>query len=110
MSKDRIKKKDRRRSEDAARKEEKSFLRFAAVAVAIFLVFICFIKRDNVFRWVQAGFTVHRQEKQIEQYKSDIERLEKEYDALTTERDSLEKFAREKFFLAEPGEDVYIYE
>lgn len=92
------------------KKEEKPFLRFAVVAVSIFLVFICFIKRDNVFRWVQSALTVHHQEKQIEQYKADIERLEEEYESLTTERDSLEKFAREKFYLSEPGEDVYIYE
>lgn len=97
-------------TKDKTNREERSFLRFACVAVAIFLVFICFIKRDNVFRWVQAAFTVHHQERQMEQYRSDIERLEKEYNALTTERDSLEKFGREKFFLSEPGEDVYIYE
>ena len=96
--------------EKTKRKEEKSFLRFAAFAVAVFLVFICFIKRDNVFRWAQSALTVHRQEKQIEQYEADIERLEKEYESLTTERDSLEKFAREKFYLSEPGEDVYVYE
>ena len=97
-------------SKDGKNKEERSFLRTVIIATSIFLVFICFIKRDNVFRWIAAGVTVHKQEKMIEFYQQDNERLENELKTLTTDRDSLEKFAREKFLFAEPGEDVYIEE
>jgi cell division protein FtsB len=50
------------------------------------------------------------QEKQMEFYESDISRLKEEVKSLTTDKDTLEKFAREKFLFAEPGEDVYIIE
>ena len=98
------------RSKDGANREERSFVRYAIFATAIFLLFICVIKRDNLFRWIEAGFTVRRQEKQVEFYESDIARLREEVGNLTNDKDTLEKFAREKFLFSEPGEDVYVIE
>ena len=98
------------RSKDGANHEERSFVRYVIVTTAIFLLFICVIKRDNLFRWIEAGFTVRRQEKQVEFYESDIARLREEVGNLTNDKDTLEKFAREKFLFSEPGEDVYIIE
>ena len=98
------------RSKDGTNREERSFVRYAIVSTAIFLLFICVIKRDNLFRWIEAGVTIRRQEKQKEFYESDIGRLKEEVNSLTTDRDTLEKFAREKFLFAEPGEDVYVQE
>lgn len=98
------------RSKDGANHEERSFVRYAIVSTVIFLLFICVVKRDNLFRWIEAGLTIHRQEKQMEYYDADIARLKDELNSLTTDRDTLEKFAREKFLFAEPGEDVYVQE
>ena len=98
------------RSKDGANHEERSFVRYAIVSTVIFLLFICVVKRDNLFRWIEAGLTIHRQEKQMEYYEADIARLKDELNSLTTDRDTLEKFAREKFLFAEPGEDVYVQE
>lgn len=98
------------RSKAGASKEERSFLRFAIVVTLGFLVFFCVIKRDNLFRWIEAGFTVRNQEKRMEFYEADIQRLQEEVRNLTTDKDSLEKYAREKFLFAEPGEDVYVEE
>lgn len=98
------------RSKDGSNREERSFLRYVIISTAIFLLFFCVIKRDNLFRWIDAGFTVRRQEKQMEFYESDIQRLQNEVKSLTTDRDTLEKFAREKFLFSEPGEDVYVEE
>lgn len=98
------------RSKDGPNREERSFLRYAIVSTVIFLLFFCVIKRDNLFRWIEAGFTVRRQEKQIESYEADISRLQEEVKSLTTNRDTLEKYAREKFLFSEPDEDVYVEE
>ena len=99
-----------KRSKDGANREERSLVRYVIVSTVIFLLFICFIKRDNLFRWVEAGLNIRRQEKQMEYYESDIARLKDEVRSLTTDKDTLEKFAREKFLFAEPDEDVYILE
>jgi cell division protein FtsB len=73
-----------------------------------FLVVILFFRHDNLIRWIGAGFTIHRQEKQIEQYKQEISELDKRIEEMSTNRDTLEKYARETFLFAEPGDDVYL--
>ena len=73
-----------------------------------FLVIICFFRHDNIIRWIGAGFTISKQEKQIERLEKDIAELEERIDAMSTDRDTLEKYARETYLFAEPGDDVHI--
>ena len=63
-----------------------------------------------MIRWVQAGFTLRSQERRIEALKEDNQKLDERIHMLSTSRDSLEKFAREEFGFAEPGDDVYLEE
>ena len=97
------------REKDGNRAGQRSFLRFAIVITAVFVLFL-FIKKDCPVRWVQAGFTIRDQERRIEALKKDNDRLDAEIRMLSTSRDSLEQFAREQFGFAEPGDDVYIEE
>ena len=87
-----------------------SFTRFAIVATLVFAVYICFISSGSVLRWVRAHREIRRQEMLIDTYQQEIDEMGKEVELLTEDRDSLEKFAREKFHFAAPGEDVYIEE
>ena len=73
-----------------------------------FLIFIGFIKKNNLINLVNAAFQLKKQEARIEWYREDIDRLEDEIEMLTTDRDSLEKFARENFQFARSGDDVYL--
>ena len=97
------------REKDGNKAGQRSFLRFAIVITAVFVLFL-FIKKDNLVRWIQAGFTLGQQERRIEQLQQENEELDKQIHMLSTSRDSLEKFAREEFGFAEPGDDVYIEE
>ena len=97
------------RDKDGNKKEQRSFLRYAIVATVIFLLFM-FLKKDNLVNWVQAGITLRRQERQIERYREENAELDRRIRVMTRDRDSLERFAREEFFFAEPGDDVYINE
>lgn len=83
------------------------FLRFIIVATALAVVFM-FIKKDNIIRWMQAGSTVRKQERQIENLKNENERLRQQIKSLTLDIDSLERFAREKYLFAREGDDVYL--
>lgn len=74
----------------------------------VFLLFICLSRTGNVFRWAQAGLTLRRQHRQIELYNEEIRSLDEQVHSLSTNRDTLEQFAREHFHFAEPGEDVYL--
>ena len=97
------------RDNDGNRKEQRSFLRYAIIATVVFLVFM-FLKKDNLVNWVQAGVSLRRQERQIERYRQENEELDRRIRVMTGDRDSLERFAREEFYFAEPGDDVYITE
>ena len=97
------------RDKDGNRKEQRSFLRYAIIATVVFLLFM-FLKKDNLINWVQAGLSLRRQERQIEQYQRENEELERRIRVMTGYRDSLERYAREQFYFAEPGDDVYITE
>lgn len=95
------------RSKDGNDREPRSFIRFAIVATAVFVLFL-FVKKDNVVRWIQAGFTIRQQQRQIEAYEQDNARLDRQVRMMTADRDTLETFARENFFFARPGDDVYV--
>ena len=97
------------RDKDGNKREQRSFLRFVIIATAVFVVLL-FAKKDNVIRWIQAGFTIRDQKRQIERLEQKIDGMNAHIEMLTTNRDSLEKFAREKFHFSEPGEDVYLTE
>ena len=97
------------RDKDGNAKEQRSFVRFAIVATFVFVLFLL-VKKDNVIRWIQAGVTLDRQERQIEAYKEDNARLDKQIQLMSNNRDSLETYAREHFGFAAPGDDVYMEE
>ena len=87
--------------------EKKNFLRFVIIATAIFLV-VLLVKKDSVLRWVQTGFELRRQRKEIEYYQKQIRELDSRIEGLSTNRDTLEAYAREQFLFSEPGDDVYL--
>ena len=55
--------------------EKKNFLRFVIIATAIFLVTLL-VKKDSVLRWVQTGFELRRQRKEIEYYETGQVKME----------------------------------
>jgi cell division protein FtsB len=90
--------------------EHKNFRIFVAFSTAVF-VFIWLVGPGNTWiHWAKAGVEIKRQERQISEYEQEIERMDKRVDMLKTDRDTLEKFAREQFHFAAPGDDVYVIE
>lgn len=88
--------------------EHRSFFIFAAVVTGVALLILTFGPGNNIIHWIGAKFEIHSQEKQIEQYTREIEEMDRRIKMLSSDRDTLEKFARENFHFAEPGDDVYI--
>ena len=97
------------REKDGSRKEQRSFLRYAIVATALFLVFML-VKKDGIITWVQAGINLRRQQRQIEFLERENTELDERIRMMKDNRDTLERYAREKFYFAEPGDDVYVIE
>ena len=88
--------------------ENRSFVRFAVVSTAAFLVRAGFLLPNSIWRWARSRAEISRQRRQIEMYKEDIARMDEQIDLLKLDKDSLERFAREKYGFAAPGDDVYL--
>lgn len=69
---------------------------------------VLFIDRNNVIRWAGDYIEVLRQERVIRQYGKSIQALDGKLDELTSDKDSLEKFAREQYYFHREDEDVFI--
>ena len=93
---------------DLGNGENRGFVRYAVVATAIVLVWILFLGDDNLVRWMKARIELRQQNRQIEMYRRDIAEMDKQIQTLSTDRDTLEEYARERFHFAEPGDDVYV--
>ena len=79
--------------------------------VAVTLAFICkilFLGENNLVNLVKVEFELGRQEDQIETYRREIDEMDARINALRHNRDTLEEFAREQFYFAAPGDDVYV--
>lgn len=74
----------------------------------IFLVWICFFDTNNVGQLLRARRTLRSQRQQIEFYEQEISKMERKLEQLKSQRDSLEKFAREEYFYLQDGEDVFV--
>ena len=99
-----------RKIKDIFQGEHRGFWIFFTVATIVF-IFIWVVGPGNtVIHWIRAKIDIKAQNEAIEQYKSDLEEMDKRINMLKTDKDTLEKFAREQFNFAVPGEDVYVVE
>ena len=90
--------------------EHNYFLPFVIVVTLIVGVWLVFLSHDSILNWGRSAMEVKNQEAEIQRLRSEIEKMEAQIKDLTTNLDSLGKFARERYHFAVPGEDVYIEE
>lgn len=88
--------------------EHRGFFIYTAVVIVIGIYIVCFLPGTNFFTWIKAKADIRRQNRQIEYYNSQIDEINREIQTLSSDKDSLERFAREQYQYAEPGDDVYI--
>jgi Septum formation initiator. len=88
----------------------RSFFKYAICTTALFVVLVGFVNKNNVVRWVKAGIEIRHQEKRMQVLEGEIKVMDEQIHALTSSKDSLEKYAREEFGFAAPGDDVFVVE
>ena len=97
---------------DEKRETHRKFVRVLTnkyfIVTLVFAVIVLFVDRNNLIRWAGDYLEVLRQERVIRQYGRDIEELDRKLDQLTSDRDSLEKFAREEYYFHREDEEVFI--
>ena len=73
-----------------------------------FLVWMTFFDTNDFINQVRMKKQLNRLEEDQEYYTEKIEEVKTEREALLSNKQQLEKFAREKYLMKKPSEDVYI--
>ena len=79
-----------------------------AVALLVFVLLILFNSRTSLHQLMQSMSTLRKQKKQELYYRQAIKATDERIKQLTSNKDTLEMFARENYYFLEDGEDVYI--
>jgi len=80
------------------------------IVTAVFLLWITFFDANNLIDLFRVARHVGEQENQKEYYQEMIKSTEEKLNELSSNRDSLEKFAREQYLFHESDEEVFIIE
>lgn len=81
--------------------------KYLLVTVAFF-AWVIFFDSNSIIEWSSIRSNINRQEKEKTYYKQEIKSAEEKLQELSSNKDSLEKFAREQFYFHEEDEDLYI--
>ena len=77
------------------------------IVCLVFALVILFAGEHSLVRILKRGVKVRQAEEQLEKKQADIKRCTNDIHALHN-TDSLEKYAREHYFMHKPDEDVYL--
>lgn len=88
----------------------KPFRNFYVVAIVIFLVWMIALDSNNLIARYQLSSKLSGLENEKEYYEEKINEVEKDRDELFGDRESIEKFAREKYLMKKETEDIFIVE
>ena len=92
------------------RGKHRKFAWFIVITTGVFLVSWLVGSGNTIIFWAKSAMEIRTQQKQIEYYEKSNEEMVRRLEMLRTDKDTLEKFAREQFNFAVPGEDVYVIE
>lgn len=77
------------------------------ITILIFGVIYIFVGDQSVVRFIQRGEEIKHLEEQRDMYLEEIEKVRREMNSLS-HPDSLERFAREQYYMHNANEDIYL--
>lgn len=86
----------------------KAFRSFYVVTGLVFLTWMLVIDSNNFITRFRLSSKLRSLEREKEYYEQKIREVRKDHSELFGDNESLEKFAREKYLMKKPTEDVYI--
>ncbi|MCD9017275.1 FtsB family cell division protein [Parachryseolinea silvisoli] len=92
------------------KKLPKSFRNFYFLTAFIFLLWMLALDSNNLITRFQMSSKLRSLENEKEYYVEKIEEVRKDHDELFGDRESIEKFAREKYLMKKKTEDIFIVE
>lgn len=86
----------------------KAFRNFYVLALAIFFAWMLLLDSNNLVARYKLSAKLNGLEDEKEYYQQKIQEVRKDRSALFGDRESLEKFAREKYLMKKESEDIYV--
>lgn len=86
----------------------KPFRNFYFITLVIFFLWMMILDSNNLIARFQLSSKLNSLENEKEYYQEKIQEVEEDRNALFGDRESLEKFAREKYLMKKDKEDIYI--
>jgi len=80
-----------------------------AITLVVFLVVYLFIGDQSMLRFIRRGREIRQLEEQRDMYRAGTEQAQRQIQSLQ-HPDSLERFAREHYFMHTPNEDIFLIE
>lgn len=80
------------------------------LAILVLLVFAFFVSDSNIFARFSYDAKIMELNSQIKYYRKQTEDDKKQLELLHSSEDDIERFAREKYFMRKPNEDIYVVE
>ena len=78
------------------------------IATVLFVVWILFFDNNNLLVWLRTTKKLEDQARRIEYLEEQIVETEERLTRLRSDKDTLERFAREQYLFHKDGEDVYV--
>ena len=79
-----------------------------AIAFLVFLVWISFFDENRLISRISAKAELNKLEEQKNYYREQIKINKKRLHELRTNKENLEKFAREQYLMKKPNEDIFV--
>lgn len=80
-----------------------------AITIALFAMWMAFFDHYNMISQVELRSELYRLESDREYYQEQIVEIEENLEELLSDDAKLEKFAREKYFMKRPDEDIFVF-
>jgi len=78
------------------------------LTIAVFTIWMLFFDQNNVVDRIRMGAEIRQLENDREYYLEQIQKDSARLHELTTNRENLEKYAREQFLMKKSNEDVFV--
>jgi len=73
-----------------------------------FILLLALNERSSIVDYINYQKQLNKLRKQNQYYKSETDRISREYNEVFGSAENIEKFAREKYFMKRDSEDVFI--
>lgn len=80
-----------------------------SISVILFAFWLAFFDQHNMIDQVELRAELYQLTNDKEYYQAEIQQIREDLDELLSDNDKLEKFAREKYFMKKPNEEIFVF-